>query len=108
MLVSPQAGDVDILTDIIPATMSMSSIVNISQTTVAHSGQYICHAQESVANQLSSLSINITVLGKHQLRILYTISSCSILLTTGYCDKENTVLTLTPNSNPNTYGNPRF
>ncbi|KAI5100689.1 platelet-derived growth factor receptor beta isoform X1, partial [Silurus meridionalis] len=55
-------GDVEILTDIISATMSMRSFLNISQTTLAHTGQYICHVQESVGNQRASISIDITVL----------------------------------------------
>ncbi|KAI5626817.1 platelet-derived growth factor receptor beta isoform X1, partial [Silurus asotus] len=54
--------NVEILTDIISATMSMRSFLNISQTTLAHTGQYICHVQESVGNQRASISIDITVL----------------------------------------------
>ncbi|XP_026774720.2 platelet-derived growth factor receptor beta isoform X2 [Pangasianodon hypophthalmus] len=61
-LPNKDVGDVEVLTDIIPATMSMRSFLNISQTTLEHSGQYVCHAQESVGNQRTSLSINITVL----------------------------------------------
>ncbi|XP_027020976.2 platelet-derived growth factor receptor beta isoform X1 [Tachysurus fulvidraco] len=54
--------EVEILTDIIQATMSMRSFLNISQTTLQNSGQYFCHAQESVNNHHTLLSINITVL----------------------------------------------
>ncbi|KAF5897587.1 platelet-derived growth factor receptor beta isoform X2, partial [Clarias magur] len=59
-----EAGNVEVLTDIISATMSMRSFLNYSQTTLEHSGQYTCLAQESVSNQRRSLSINITVLEK--------------------------------------------
>ncbi|KAK3526699.1 hypothetical protein QTP70_032078 [Hemibagrus guttatus] len=52
----------EILTDMIPATLSMRSFLNISQTTLNDSGQYFCYARESVGNQRTSASINITVL----------------------------------------------
>lgn len=50
------------LTDVLSAT-SMRSCLIFPQTTVAHSGNYICHALENVQGQLASASINITVLG---------------------------------------------
>ena len=50
------------LTDVLSAT-SMRSCLIFPHTTVAHSGNYVCHALENVQDQLASASINITVLG---------------------------------------------
>ncbi|XP_041653057.1 platelet-derived growth factor receptor beta [Cheilinus undulatus] len=52
--------------EIEPFTEELSTMVRscliFPQTTVAHSGNYICHVHESVQDQTASASINITVL----------------------------------------------
>ncbi|XP_040903802.1 platelet-derived growth factor receptor beta [Toxotes jaculatrix] len=53
--------EVEPLTEVLP-TMSMRSCLIYPQTTVAHSGNYVCNVHESVQDQTASASINITVL----------------------------------------------
>ncbi|XP_030621486.1 platelet-derived growth factor receptor beta [Chanos chanos] len=57
------AGDIEQLTDVLSA-MKMRSCLNITHTTLANSGQYVCHVHEGVLDQRASASINITVLEK--------------------------------------------
>ncbi|XP_059202331.1 platelet-derived growth factor receptor beta [Centropristis striata] len=45
-----------------PSPMSMRSCLFFPNTTVAHSGNYVCHVHESVEDQTASASVNITVL----------------------------------------------
>uniref|UniRef100_A0A672YVZ5 receptor protein-tyrosine kinase n=1 Tax=Sphaeramia orbicularis TaxID=375764 RepID=A0A672YVZ5_9TELE len=56
-----QVIEVDPLTDVLSA-MSMRSCLIFSQTTTAHSGNYICHVHEGVQDQTASASVTITVL----------------------------------------------
>ncbi|XP_026135819.1 platelet-derived growth factor receptor beta-like [Carassius auratus] len=56
-------GDIEPLTDIL-STTSMRSCLNITDVSLARSGQYVCHVHEGVLNQRASTSINITVLEK--------------------------------------------
>uniref|UniRef100_A0A672SVU7 receptor protein-tyrosine kinase n=1 Tax=Sinocyclocheilus grahami TaxID=75366 RepID=A0A672SVU7_SINGR len=56
-------GDIEPLTDVL-SFMSMRSCLNITDVSLARSGQYVCHVQEGVLNQRASASINITVLEK--------------------------------------------
>ncbi|XP_043112979.1 platelet-derived growth factor receptor beta [Puntigrus tetrazona] len=56
-------GDVEPLTDVL-SSMSMRSCLNITDVTLARSGQYVCHVHEGVEDQRASASINITVLEK--------------------------------------------
>ncbi|XP_059372347.1 platelet-derived growth factor receptor beta-like [Carassius carassius] len=56
-------GDIEPLTDIL-SSMSMRSCLNITDVSLARSGQYVCHVNEGVLNQIASASINITVLEK--------------------------------------------
>ncbi|XP_068596390.1 platelet-derived growth factor receptor beta [Brachionichthys hirsutus] len=53
--------EVDPLTDVL-SPMNMRSCLIFPQTSVAHSGNYTCHVQESVQGQNASSSVNITVL----------------------------------------------
>ncbi|CAJ1058556.1 platelet-derived growth factor receptor beta [Xyrichtys novacula] len=53
--------EVEPLTDVL-STMNMRSCLIFPQSTVAHSGNYICHVHEGVQDQKASASINITVL----------------------------------------------
>lgn len=53
---------VEPLTDVLSA-MSMRSYLIFPRTTVAHSGNYVCHVHEGVQDQTASASVNITVLG---------------------------------------------
>ncbi|XP_019937957.2 platelet-derived growth factor receptor beta [Paralichthys olivaceus] len=48
-------------TDILSAT-NMRSCLIFSRATVAHSGNYVCHAHDTIQDQRDSASINITVL----------------------------------------------
>ncbi|XP_035506085.2 platelet-derived growth factor receptor beta [Scophthalmus maximus] len=52
---------VEPLTDVLSA-MSMRSYLIFPRTTVAHSGNYVCHVHEGVQDQTASASVNITVL----------------------------------------------
>ncbi|XP_074529985.1 platelet-derived growth factor receptor beta [Halichoeres trimaculatus] len=56
-----EVNDVEPLTDVLSA-MNMRSCLIFPETTVAHSGNYICHVHEGVQDQTASASINITVL----------------------------------------------
>lgn len=56
-----QVTAVEPLTDVLSA-MSMRSCLIFSQTTTAHSGNYICHVHEGVQDQTASSSVTITVL----------------------------------------------
>ncbi|XP_034546139.1 platelet-derived growth factor receptor beta [Notolabrus celidotus] len=56
-----EINEVEPLTDVLSA-MNMRSCLIFPQTTVAHSGNYICHVHEGVQDQTASASINITVL----------------------------------------------
>uniref|UniRef100_A0A671KU48 receptor protein-tyrosine kinase n=1 Tax=Sinocyclocheilus anshuiensis TaxID=1608454 RepID=A0A671KU48_9TELE len=56
-------GDIEPLTDVL-SSMSMRSCLNITDVSLARSGQYDCHVHEGVLNQRASASINITVLEK--------------------------------------------
>ncbi|XP_034037060.1 platelet-derived growth factor receptor beta [Thalassophryne amazonica] len=53
--------NVEPLTDVM-STMIMRSCLNFPTATLAHSGNYICHARDVIQGQSSSASINITVL----------------------------------------------
>ncbi|XP_051514404.1 platelet-derived growth factor receptor beta-like [Myxocyprinus asiaticus] len=53
--------NIEPLTDML-SSMSMRSFLNITAVTLASSGEYVCHVHESVQDQRSSASINITVL----------------------------------------------
>ncbi|KAK2849202.1 hypothetical protein Q5P01_009036 [Channa striata] len=57
------SGEVEVepLTDIM-SNMNMRSCLIFSRATVAHSGNYICHAHESVQGHTASASVNISVL----------------------------------------------
>uniref|UniRef100_A0A671KU54 receptor protein-tyrosine kinase n=1 Tax=Sinocyclocheilus anshuiensis TaxID=1608454 RepID=A0A671KU54_9TELE len=57
------AGGVELLTDVL-SSMSMRSCLNITDVSLARSGQYVCHVLEGVQNHKASASINITVLEK--------------------------------------------
>ncbi|XP_016347785.1 platelet-derived growth factor receptor beta isoform X2 [Sinocyclocheilus anshuiensis] len=59
----PDAGGVELLTDVL-SSMSMRSCLNITDVSLARSGQYVCHVLEGVQNHKASASINITVLEK--------------------------------------------
>uniref|UniRef100_A0A673KGI8 receptor protein-tyrosine kinase n=1 Tax=Sinocyclocheilus rhinocerous TaxID=307959 RepID=A0A673KGI8_9TELE len=56
-------GDIEPLTDVL-SSMSMRSCLNITDVSLARSGQYVCHVHEGVLNQRASASIDITVLEK--------------------------------------------
>ncbi|XP_058653526.1 platelet-derived growth factor receptor beta isoform X2 [Onychostoma macrolepis] len=56
-------GDIEPLTDVL-SSMSMRSCLNITDVSLARSGQYVCHVHEGVQDQRASASINITVLEK--------------------------------------------
>ncbi|XP_056295842.1 platelet-derived growth factor receptor beta [Pseudoliparis swirei] len=53
--------DVEPLTDFLPL-MTMRSCLIFPSATVAHSGHYVCHVEESTQDQRASASIDITVL----------------------------------------------
>ncbi|XP_062846492.1 platelet-derived growth factor receptor beta [Trichomycterus rosablanca] len=59
----PNKENVEILTDVSDQS-DMRSCLNVSKTTLAHSGRYVCNAKEDINNQETSVSINITVLEK--------------------------------------------
>uniref|UniRef100_A0A3Q2YIU6 receptor protein-tyrosine kinase n=1 Tax=Hippocampus comes TaxID=109280 RepID=A0A3Q2YIU6_HIPCM len=52
---------VEQLTDVLSA-MNMRSYLIIPHATLAHSGNYVCHAHEQVQDQTADASVNITVL----------------------------------------------
>ncbi|XP_067242896.1 platelet-derived growth factor receptor beta [Chanodichthys erythropterus] len=54
-------GNIEPLTDFLSAT-SMRSCLNITDISLARSGQYVCHVHESVQDIMASASIDITVL----------------------------------------------
>lgn len=56
-------GYVDPLMEVL-STMSMRSCLTLPHATVADSGNYICHIQESVQGHAASASAKITVLGE--------------------------------------------
>uniref|UniRef100_A0A8C1P7X9 receptor protein-tyrosine kinase n=1 Tax=Cyprinus carpio TaxID=7962 RepID=A0A8C1P7X9_CYPCA len=56
-------GGVELLTDVL-SSRSMRSCLNITDVSLARSGQYICNVNEGVQNHKASASINITVLEK--------------------------------------------
>ncbi|XP_073676069.1 platelet-derived growth factor receptor beta [Garra rufa] len=56
-------GDIEPLTDVL-SSMSMRSCLNITDVSLARSGQYVCHVHEGVQDQKASASIDITVLEK--------------------------------------------
>ncbi|KAK7137584.1 hypothetical protein R3I94_013287 [Phoxinus phoxinus] len=53
--------DVEPLTDVL-SSMSMRSCLNITDVSLARSGQYVCHVHEGVGEHTASASIDITVL----------------------------------------------
>ncbi|XP_057182615.1 platelet-derived growth factor receptor beta [Triplophysa rosa] len=57
------AGNIEPLTDVL-SSMSMRSCLNITNVTLASSGEYVCHAHEGVENLRASANITITVLEK--------------------------------------------
>ncbi|XP_026098492.1 platelet-derived growth factor receptor beta-like isoform X1 [Carassius auratus] len=57
------ARGVEILTDVL-SSVSMRSCLNITNMSLAGSGQYVCRVHEGVENHKASASINITVLEK--------------------------------------------
>uniref|UniRef100_A0A8D3CCY8 receptor protein-tyrosine kinase n=1 Tax=Scophthalmus maximus TaxID=52904 RepID=A0A8D3CCY8_SCOMX len=61
---------VEPLTDVLSA-MSMRSYLIFPRTTVAHSGNYVCHVHEGVQDQTASASVNITVLAVNSLYIYF-------------------------------------
>ncbi|XP_073710507.1 platelet-derived growth factor receptor beta [Misgurnus anguillicaudatus] len=56
-------GKIEPLTDVL-SSLSMRSCLNITDVTLASSGEYFCHVHESVMDQKASASITITVLEK--------------------------------------------
>ncbi|XP_067313071.1 platelet-derived growth factor receptor beta [Pseudorasbora parva] len=54
-------GDIEPLTDVL-SSMSMRSFLNITDISLARSGQYVCNVRENVGEHIASASINITVL----------------------------------------------
>lgn len=58
-----QEEDIEPLTDVL-SSLSMRSCLNITDVSLARSGQYVCHVHEGVGEHTASVSIDITVLGK--------------------------------------------
>ncbi|XP_051935906.1 platelet-derived growth factor receptor beta [Hippocampus zosterae] len=56
-----EAADVEQLADVLSA-MNMRSYLIFPHATLAHSGNYVCHAHEQVQDQTADASVNITVL----------------------------------------------
>ncbi|TRY91336.1 hypothetical protein DNTS_030142 [Danionella cerebrum] len=65
-------GDVEPLTDILSSN-SIRSFLNITDVTLARSGEYVCHIDEGVKEQSASASINITVLERGFVRVSSTL-----------------------------------